>query len=352
MMETLAADKLLSNSLPLAERFFAGALTSRSLAHAYILKGKALDDIYNLALQVAQVLNCQNPPELTPGKALSELACGGCTQCRWAAKNAHPAVLTISRLTYQVSDKGLDLSPDDLERLAKKTGQPTQIKTEQVERLLSQLGLSSEYNRVIIFTDAEELPAGIPSRAVPPYEWKGLEANEEKSFHIRPLERRLFNAASANRFLKTLEEPSPRTLFFFLAETEEQLLDTIVSRCQVIPCQSERAEPDAIAEAHRVFLDGFFSRLGQPSDVYMLAGDFQGFFMEDQELKPDQALEVMQRYVRESFSSRLPDDEVFRQYKEIQEILQSAIAMLAAKTNENQVLLDTFLRLSNSCQTE
>lgn len=39
---------------------------------------------------------------------------------------------------------------------------------------------------------------------------------------------------SANAFLKMLEEPPPRTVFFLLSDKPEQLLPTIVSRCQKI----------------------------------------------------------------------------------------------------------------------
>ena len=37
---------------------------------------------------------------------------------------------------------------------------------------------------------------------------------------------------SANAFLKTLEEPTPQTIFLLLTDSPEQLLPTIVSRCQ------------------------------------------------------------------------------------------------------------------------
>ncbi len=52
------------------------------------------------------------------------------------------------------------------------------------------------------------------------------------------------NAASANAFLKTLEEPPDRTLFFLLSDAPQQLLSTIVSRCQRIDLDddSELAE--------------------------------------------------------------------------------------------------------------
>ena len=40
--------------------------------------------------------------------------------------------------------------------------------------------------------------------------------------------------ASANAFLKTLEEPPSRVVFILLARTQESVLETIASRCQVI----------------------------------------------------------------------------------------------------------------------
>lgn len=42
------------------------------------------------------------------------------------------------------------------------------------------------------------------------------------------------NRESANAFLKTLEEPPQQTLIILIAETTEQLLETIVSRCQTV----------------------------------------------------------------------------------------------------------------------
>ncbi len=339
------------SSIPLAETFFAGAVQSNRLAHAYVLKGKAWDEMYNLALQVARIVNCQNPPVKADTTSLSALACGECTSCRWVARNAHPAVLTISRLTYQVSDKGEDLSPDDLEKLAKKTGQPTQIKAEQIERLLHQLGLSSEATRVIIFTDAEELPAGMTSSVVPPFEWSSLEASTEKSFHIRPLERRLFNHASANRFLKTLEEPPPHTLFFFIAETEEQLLETIVSRCQVVPCQSDSPTPSGeqlLTPEVGGFLDKLMAHLGQRRDVYLLGGEFEAFFSEQAGYTTVQALDAFQAYLRQQAHQQGLDETAFIRYCAQQRAIEEARRMVEAKVNENHAMLQLLLAISQA----
>ena len=48
------------------------------------------------------------------------------------------------------------------------------------------------------------------------------------------------NPTSANAFLKTLEEPPDRTLFLLLTDAPEQLLPTIVSRCQRIDLADAR----------------------------------------------------------------------------------------------------------------
>ena len=48
-------------------------------------------------------------------------------------------------------------------------------------------------------------------------------------------------AEAANAFLKTLEEPPPQTLFLLLTERPEQLLPTIISRCQRVDLPDARA---------------------------------------------------------------------------------------------------------------
>lgn len=45
----------------------------------------------------------------------------------------------------------------------------------------------------------------------------------------------LFNPSSANAFLKTLEEPPADTVFILLGRSRESMLETIMSRCTVLP---------------------------------------------------------------------------------------------------------------------
>lgn len=42
------------------------------------------------------------------------------------------------------------------------------------------------------------------------------------------------NVAAANKLLKLLEEPPEKTIFLLLAEDEEQIIQTILSRCQIV----------------------------------------------------------------------------------------------------------------------
>jgi hypothetical protein len=215
--------------------YFEAALRHRRVSHGYVFLGSRAGDMYATALYLAQRLNCQRPVD-------AWTACGACQPCQWIANNAHPAVVTISRLTYQVdAQSGAFLEAEALNRAALKAGQPTQIKAEQISALLRQLAQHAGAQvRVVIFTDvevwaaAEDASALQPEPVLPPLEWRSLTANNKKHWQTRPLQRALLNEASANRFLKTLEEPPANTVFIFLAEAEGDLLETIVSRAQVL----------------------------------------------------------------------------------------------------------------------
>lgn len=58
------------------------------------------------------------------------------------------------------------------------------------------------------------------------------------------------NIAASNKLLKLIEEPPDKTVFIFIAEDEEQILQTIRSRCQVLhfPPLSEEAISEALIE--------------------------------------------------------------------------------------------------------
>ncbi|MFK5972890.1 MAG: DNA polymerase III subunit [Flavobacteriaceae bacterium] len=58
------------------------------------------------------------------------------------------------------------------------------------------------------------------------------------------------NTSAANKLLKLIEEPPAKTVFLLIAEDEEQIIQTIRSRCQIIhfPSLSEEAIANALVE--------------------------------------------------------------------------------------------------------
>jgi DNA polymerase-3 subunit delta' len=65
-----------------------------------------------------------------------------------------------------------------------------------------------------------------------------------KIFIIEEAER--MNEAAQNSLLKTLEEPQPGTIFFLISDQEDDLLDTIRSRCRIL--RLEPVSEDRIVE--------------------------------------------------------------------------------------------------------
>lgn len=325
---------------PIAVPFFLQALTSGTLSHGYILKGRCLDTMMGVALEIAKQLNCQTP--LSPTEP-----CNNCPSCHWVNQNSHPTVLTISRLTFLTGENGQDLDEQGLIKLAKKQTQATQIKTDQIERLLKMLSISSPYTRIIIFTDAEEMTKHEGEDASagyfpPPSEWRVVPGREKKQLVWRPLERRHFNAASANRFLKTLEEPPKRTVFFFLTDSEQNIMETLVSRCQVVPFQTEtekEALHNKLPQQHEVFLKQFCNALATQKDIYALSEVFEEHFVETSDETLEQGLGHFQTFLRNNFvHDDVPEETVFNRYRHQIKALEDALKRLQSKTNANQTL--------------
>ena len=62
------------------------------------------------------------------------------------------------------------------------------------------------------------------------------------------------NTASANKLLKLIEEPPEKTIFILIAEDEEQIINTIRSRCQILhfPPLAEEAISEALVKNYHI----------------------------------------------------------------------------------------------------
>ena len=147
------------------------AVSRNRLPHGLIFSSSGNVGEKETALRLAQFLLCENPK--------SELEfCGECSNCHLFQVGNHPDF-------YKVNPKGLMRA----------------IKTSDIYDLIQSLQTTSMtgIGKVVIIFNAESL-----------------------------------NKESANRLLKTLEEPTSDTYFILLTTRLERLLQTIKSRCQII----------------------------------------------------------------------------------------------------------------------
>jgi DNA polymerase-3 subunit delta' len=153
-------------------RAFAHVVRRGRLAHAYLFTGPSGIGKRRFAGELARALLCEAPP------AAGLEACGVCDACRQVAVGSHPDFFTVGR-------------PEEAAEL------PVALMRELC-RNLSLKPARGRY-KIAILDDADDL-----------------------------------NDESANTFLKTLEEPPPRSLLILIATSPERQLATIVSRCQVV----------------------------------------------------------------------------------------------------------------------
>ncbi len=152
-------------------------IARKETRHAYLFCGPQGVGRRTLALQFAQALNCRQPP--APGQA-----CGACRDCTQFAAAQHPDLALIQA----VDDEGIPVPAGS-------------IKIEQVRAVTPALSLAPYQSvyRVALFLRFEE-------------------ATRE----------------AQNALLKTLEEAPDKAVLLLTADSAENLLPTIVSRCEVL----------------------------------------------------------------------------------------------------------------------
>lgn len=183
----------LSDKYPFLTNYFTQALTTsnRALPQSLLFYGNDLKSQYELATEIARLLNCQKD---------KEDECD-CLNCKWINGNSHPAVMTISRI---------DNKPED-------DGSKTVISVKQSQMIKELLMNTSEFHRVFIFCDRD---------------------NEGNISGLNPLN---FQDETANSLLKIIEEPQPGVTFIFLTRYIDDVLSTIISRsqCFFVPSKEE-----------------------------------------------------------------------------------------------------------------
>lgn len=178
----------------IANEFFSKVFSTKKLSRSYLLLGDNLVDKLDFALAITKILNClqnksvwqdllyfdqnQNSLFVKP-ETHYQAACETCQNCLWINENSH-AVTPI---------------------FVETSGAKKLIQIDAVRKLQEELSQSSEYFRVVIFKEA--------------------------SFQS-------LNKHSSAALLKTIEEAKANTMFLFFADAKQNVLSTIVSRCQSV----------------------------------------------------------------------------------------------------------------------
>ena len=201
----------LSKEYPFLTEYFTKGIQNpdKNIAHCILFWGNDIDAQYELALEIARLLNC---------KETGAEDCR-CLNCNWVRENNHPAVLTISRNDNKPTD-------DDTTKV---------ISIAQARMIKNALAVTSDYHRVFIFCDRD---------------------NDGKLGGL--VYEKNINEEAINALLKTFEEPPSNTTFFFLTKDITNMISTVVSRSQVFFIPSKKDEPQDF-ELVKDLMDGYLN---------------------------------------------------------------------------------------------
>jgi len=323
----LFSEKIKQNQ-PFASKFFEAALAENAekLSQAYLLFGGDTLAQYNLALQTAKILNCKTK---TPD-------CN-CTNCNWIKQNRHPAVITISPIDYLYGNKD---------------GKPkSEISIEQARYLKQQLMTASPYHRVIIFTNAAEgeeyasvynkIWADYLTEISPPK--NNSEDETRENWIPLPLTSDIFNTSSANALLKTIEEPPSSLTFFFLTKDREDVIETIVSRTQVIHVQT-----NFLAKTDLQLLSKFFEAF-PPKNTEEVLGFSERLLQlaKENSISEHELLIIMQNYFYETLKTNSADKNISRNLIKKIEAVEKALKEINGHVNIQSVFDNLLFELKN-----
>lgn len=202
-------------------------LESGRIAHAYLFHGPEGAGKMAAAVAMSQALQCTRRSSSTP--------CNECTDCRKAARLIHPDIHVV--LPHpRLSDR--DPRPDDYGARIELLGRnPYEIVDYRRRPDLDRDSVTSN-------KQVEHRRTPISDRLRKEMSF----ARAEGAWRIAILtDVDLMREGAGNSFLKFLEEPGKNTVFFLLTSRPEQLLPTIVSRCQRI--RFDLLDPDVIERA-------------------------------------------------------------------------------------------------------
>lgn len=222
---------------PVIYKVLKNSLSNDKLSHAYLFEELTHGQAYNVAIAFAKSILCPYNYSEKKNK------CVNCTQCSKIDKNE------FSELEI-IEPDGLWIKKNQLDILQRK------FKMKSVE--------SSK--RVYIINHAEKM-----------------------------------NASAANSILKFLEEPEPNIVAILITDNRYQLLNTIVSRCQIINFNHSNIENDEISP--KFYISNPFIETLSEEEIESYIGDSINFINHYEQYKKDMIL-YTNKYFHSIFNTK------------------------------------------------
>ena len=206
------------------------------LSHALLFLGKEGSGALHLALAFAQYITCDavngrqatkpaepslfgepEPPTTNPKQQTTNDSCGICPACKKAAEFIHPDI----HFSYPV----IPSKPGD-----------KPVSTDYIKEW-RQFIKEQPYGNVydwLQFIEAENKQGNITSEECNDIIRKMNLKSFEAEYKILVLWMPEYLTKNGNKLLKLIEEPPPNTVFIFVAENDELILPTILSRTQLV----------------------------------------------------------------------------------------------------------------------
>jgi DNA polymerase-3 subunit delta' len=238
---------------------------SERVPHALLFLGNTGSGNLALAIAFAQLLQCeQRNTGITIDATDPQPACGVCSACRKAAAFSHPDI-HFSFPTIGASAVSTDFLKEWRKFLAET---PYASGNEWLQRL------SAENKQGNITKD--ESNAIIKKLSLKAFEGR---------YKILVMWLPEYLGKEGNRLLKLIEEPPDQTIFLLAAENQEQILNTILSRCQLVKTDLLSDEDVAMGLEKQLQIDPELAR----QIAFLAGGDFGAALQAAESVENDHA---------------------------------------------------------------
>lgn len=198
-------------------------IDSGRVGHTQLFVGEPAAGCLPMAIAYAQYLNCEHRLHYEVKDAAHDLradSCGECPNCKKYAQLMHPDLHFVFPTAVTASVKSKPSSDDFMGEFRAFMEQTHQYGTiddwHECMNVENQQGMirDEDVNNVLHALSLKSYEAGY------------------KVFIVWMVEK--MSAVVANKLLKSLEEPTDKTLFLLVAESCDHMLDTVLSRAQIV----------------------------------------------------------------------------------------------------------------------